>query len=236
MTTRNNPLRIGNFTSSNIYRLMGTPKPRKTYIDECNMERKLERPLSNDATAKPMSWGIVGERKVFELLGTEYSLVSQETIQHPEILSWVGSPDAFKKNTTVEIKCPYTLKSFCELVDIIQSGDPERLKKEKDDYYWQIVSNSVLLNHDFAELIVYTPYFQELGDIVTLSEDVEIAELYKTRWISLANYDELPSINKGGYYQNLNIMPFEVLQTDKDLLKATILECEKELIQITVPA
>lgn len=230
MTTRENKIRTGRFTSSQIHRLMGTPKPRATYIAECNMERRLERGLSNDHSARPTTWGHLAEKQAFSLLGTEYSLISQETIQHPEIDCWAGSPDGVTKTSVIDIKCPYTMKSFCELMEVIENGTVETLKNEYPEYFWQLVSNGILTGKDQAELIVYVPYYEELNDIRIMAEDEEIQQLHKVYWIANSMNDELPYLNKGGYYRNLNVFSFTIPQYEKDALIDQILECEKLLI------
>lgn len=230
--TRNNQARLGNFTSSQVYRLMGAPKPRQTYINECNMERRLQRPLANDHSAKPTTWGNLAEKKAFELLGTEYQLLSQETIVHPDINCWAGSPDGVKTKTVFDIKCPYTMKSFCEMEAIIHAGNCDLLKQEYPEYYWQLISNAVLTGCLNAELILFCPYYSELNDIKVMAEDEEIQQLHKVYWIANAFNEELPYLNDGGYYKNLNILSFTVPETDKELLTTKILEASKELIQL----
>src|SRR5688572_15560205 len=123
----NSELRVGCFTSSEIVALMtigktagSFGKPALTYIEEKNMERKLGRKLKNDFEAKETDWGHIGEVIVFDMLGIEYSTISKQTIVHTEIDCWVGTPDSIcygKQNTVVDIKAPFTLKSFCKLID-----------------------------------------------------------------------------------------------------------------------
>ena len=45
----------------------GMGAPAKTYIEECNFERKLERSISDESNAKPFSWGQLLERRVGNL-------------------------------------------------------------------------------------------------------------------------------------------------------------------------
>src|SRR5690242_19898627 len=146
-----NKSRCGNFTSSKIVALLSmgsremteeeiaahkkdNPKSRKktieswpgkaaqTYIDEKKMERRLGRSLHTEINARATSWGSLVENRVFDLLGLEYSLTSKETLVHPDFHYWAGSPDAEKKNTVPDFKCPLTLKSFCQLVDPLYRG------------------------------------------------------------------------------------------------------------------
>lgn len=238
-------IRNGNFTSSEIYRLLSKKKgAREEYILECNMERNLGRALSKEESAKPLSWGKLVEARAFELLGLEYKLSSQETFTHPRIKYWAGSPDGNKFDegkTVIDIKCPITLKSFCQLVDPLY-GKPDAITglmameiirdehKDGEKYYWQLVSNAILTDSKYAELIVYVPYKSELNAIRELANNFE-GDQNKVAWINWASDEELPYLNDGGYYKNLNIIRFEVPQEDKDLLAETVLKAGKELIE-----
>lgn len=254
----NNKLRTGNFTSSEIVALTTTgsremteqefmdhkkqfPKSRKktieswpgkpalTYIEETKMERRLGRSLTDEVNARPLIWGKLIESRVFDLLGLEYVLTSQETTQHPTIPYWVGSKDGIKHDegkTVMDIKAPLTLKSFCQLVDPLYNGltgmDAMNIirdnHKDGDKYYWQLVSNSIIEETQFAELIVYVPYFSELPEIRHMAGNVSGDQMGKHYWIAMAQDDELPFLLDGGYYKNLNVIRFEVPEADKALL------------------
>lgn len=231
------PDRLGNFTSSEIVALTKSGKkegslgaPALTYIEECNMERRLGRPLENEADAKPTSWGKLIESRAFELLGLEYTLCSQETLSHPTIDCWKGSPDACKEDgTVVDIKCPITLKSFCQLVDGMSIEAVRNIHPQGEKYYWQIVSNAILTNSKYGELIVYVPYRSELEAIKDLASSAGESGEY-TKWIYYASEDGLPFLIDGGHYKNLNIIRFEIPDSDKEFLTNRVLEC-KELLQ-----
>lgn len=253
---RTNHVRVGNFTSSTIGALMsnGTAKnsigkPAHTYIEECNMERRLGRSLENDSNAKHLSWGKLVEKRVFELLGLEYKLVSENTLEHPTIDYWCGSPDAQKFDeggTVVDIKCPMTLKSFCQLVDSNYPDNPNDQEskyngivamdiirsthKEGEKYYWQLVSNAILINAKYAELIVYVPYQNELQSIRDLAQQMD--ELHRYYWVANSYDDDLPNLIEGGFYNNLNVIRFEIPQEDKDALTERVKLCGEQLIKI----
>ncbi len=237
-----NKLRIGNFTSSEIAALMSTAKdgksfgkPALTYIEEKNMERRLQRSLDSESMARPLSWGKLIEGRVFDLLGLEYSLTSTETLQHPTINCWTGSPDGTKIDTVIDIKCPITLKSFCQLVDpIYHEFDTISIIRNEhtsgEKYYWQLVSNAIITGAKFAELIVYVPYLGELSDIRTLANDYDGGDQNKYAWIGFAGENELPYIQNNGYYKNINIIRWEVSESDKELLTERVLMASKLLI------
>jgi hypothetical protein len=237
----NNIARVGNFTSSEIVALTKVAKdgksfgaPALTYIAECNMERRLGRSLTDEVNARPLVWGKFLEAIVFELLGLEYSLISKDTIVHPTIPFWSGSPDGMKEeDTVIDIKCPITLKSFCQLVDPLYDGltgiDAMNAvrdnHKDGEKYYWQLVSNSILTGAKYAELIVYMPYQSELASIRSMAEGNG-----KAYFIWASSDDELPYMPDNGYYENVNIIRFEVPQDDKVFLTAKVIEAGKMLI------
>lgn len=242
-TITKNKLRVGNFTSSEIVALLSTAKdgvnfgkPALTYIAECNMERKLGRSVTSDITSRPTSWGKLVEKRVFDLLGLEYKLVSQETLQHPHIEYWAGSPDAVKFDdagnveTVVDIKCPQTMKSFCELVlSETSMFAVQNTHRDGNKYYWQLVSNAIITGAKFAELIVYCPYQSELAAIRDMASNFDGNQNH-VAWINYAEDDELPYLIDGGFYKNINICRFEVPQEDKDLLTEKVLAAKRLLV------
>ena len=247
MSVTENKIRNGNFTSSEIIALTtldrsgkNPGKPFFTYIEEKNMERRLGRSLDSESNARPLVWGKLLEGRVFDILGLEYSLNSQETMRHPEIDFWCGSPDGFKYDlgqTVMDIKSPVTLKSFCQLVQplydgltgmdainairngyVDDNGIAHAPHKDGEKYYWQLVSNACISKSRFAELIPYAPYESEIPEIKLLADGVD-----NCMWIQFATENELPFLKDGGYYKNLNIIRFEVPQKDKDFLTERVL-------------
>jgi hypothetical protein len=253
-TINSNIIRVGNFTSSEIVALTSKGKekgsfgkPALTYIEECNMERRLLRSVTDDVSARPLSWGLLVENIAFEKLGMEYTLTSQETDIHPTINYWSGSRDGMKHDegkTVIDIKSPMTLKSFCTLVDCIELVEVDGVwvqdgtksianvrenHKDGEKFYWQLVSNAVINDCKFAELIVYMPYLKELDEIRELAQNMPQEYLYKFFWIANGNDEELPHLLENGHYKNINIIRFEVPQSDKDFLTERVLEAGKLL-------
>jgi hypothetical protein len=275
----NNKLRHGNCTSSEIVALtkMGSremtpeemeqykndnPKGRKktieswpgeaayTYIEETNMERTGERCLTTEVDARPLKWGKLLESLLFTLLGIEYILTSTDTVLHKVIRWWAGSPDGYKTDTVMDIKCPFTFKSFCQLVDPLYSGLTgwdamnairdgwvdklgvrRKAHKDGEKFYWQLVSNAILTGKKYAELIVYMPYQSELEAIK--AEACKPENVAKNFWLTMSNDDELPYLVEGGYYNNINIIRFEVPEADKLLLTKRVLQAGAMLYKNT---
>lgn len=227
--------RIGRFTSSEIHILMKNGRGGKrstatdTYIEDKRIEKRLGRPLNADLSSRPTVWGHVCENRVYQSLDQlQYIYCSNETILHPEIECWAGTPDFTTINSVVDAKCPYTLKAFAQLADIAIAKDLEKFKATKPEYYWQLVSNSILANKPKAELIAYCPFKSELPEIKEMVEGFD-GDQNKYAWIFFADDEDLPYLIDGGYYQNKYSFVFDVPQEDKDLLTAKVVEAGKEL-------
>lgn len=217
--------RTANFSSSEIWKLMtkdrkgtGFGAPALTYIDEKRIERRLNRPLKTESNAKETNWGTFIERRVFDMLSIVYDLKSDVRYKHPTIDNWTGSPDLITETAVCDIKCPYTLKSFCTMVDSLNANT---FKDDKPEYYWQLVSNAILTDKNYAEIIIYVPYQQELSEIR------EAANLYdgdqnKVAFLNWATDDELPYLIEGGFYKNINTFTFKVPDEDKKELTAAV--------------
>lgn len=228
--------RVGRFTSSEIYRLMakgvgGRPsKITLSYIEEKRMELRLGRSLNSDVSARSTTWGTLLEKMVASKLDPlKYRYCSSETIVHPNIGAWAGTPDFLTVNAVVDAKCPFTMKSFCQLADISIAADVEKFRSEKPEYYWQLVSNSVLADKKRAELIVYCPYIDELEAIRELFSDIDESEQNKFAWIFFAGDADLPYVLSGGYYQNMYSFEFEVPEIDREDLISAVVEASKQL-------
>src|SRR6056297_3460571 len=113
--------RVGNFTSSNIYKLMKNGKakgslgaPALTYIEERNMERVHGRSLGRDSSARPLSWGKLCELHVQTsgILDMDYHMTPDITSVHPYIDFWTGSMDGVRYDedgtivAVMDLKCP----------------------------------------------------------------------------------------------------------------------------------
>jgi hypothetical protein len=236
-------IRNGNFTSSEIFRLMKSGKAKGSrsvdfyiYINECNQERRLKRSIEVQTDARPLTWGKCVEKRAFNVLGLEYTLCSNVTIQHPDIPYWVGSPDATDPIAVSDLKCPMTLTSFCQMLDpftkdgkVIHEGLTIEAVRENhrdgDKFYWQIVSNAILTKSNKGKLIVYVPYLDELEEIKTLADGNP--DYY---WIWSADNEKLPYLVREGDYKNVNVIEFDILKSEKDLLTETVLEAGKLLI------
>lgn len=234
----NNLIRTGNFTSSEIHKLMTTGKGENgfgaaaiTYIKEKNLERKLGRSIRTEAYSKAMAWGTLIEKYVFEnKLGLEYQIHSKTTDVHPVIPYWSGSKDLIVEGVKIgEIKC-YEPKHFAEYTDALLSENVELIKKECPEEYWQMVSNAIINQVPNAEGITYIPYKSELPLIREFASNYDGPDQWHYRFIAESNDETLPFIPDNGYYKDLNRFSFEIPQADRDLLTSTVLKAGTMLI------
>jgi len=180
------------------------------------------------------------EKRAFNVLGLDYTLCSSVTLQHPDIPYWVGSPDATTETIVGDLKCPMTLTSFCQLVDpcwanntLYEALTIEAVReghKDGDKFFWQIVSNAVLTGKKIGRLIIYVPFEDELEEIRQMIEGKP--DFY---WIHMADKNKLPYLVRGGFYQNINVIEFPIMDRDVDALTARVLECGEKLIPFHTP-
>ena len=232
----NNIFRIGNFTSSQIHKLVGPPAPLKTYLTEKNLERVLNSGIESEAHSNAMAWGNFLEQRVHNLLGFEYELCSNETDLHPTIICWAGSKDFIVKGKKIaELKC-FQLKNFSLYTNALLTGEIEIIKKEFPKEYWQAVSNAIINEVPNAELITYCPYESELDEIREMAMDYIESDAWKYRFIYESSPENLPHLKNNGFYKNLNRFEFEVPKADIDLLTEKVNEASKKLIDFFQPA
>lgn len=218
-----NPLRCGNFTSSEIHRIMDTPSKVKTYVEEKNIERRMGISLGTEVHTREMAWGNFLEQRVLDLLGMEYQIQSKQTNVHPTIPNWVGTKDLVVNEIKVsEIKC-YQRKSFAMYTDALLTKDTEVIKKNFPKEYWQIVSNAVILSLPKGEAITYMPYEKEIPEIRDMALNYGDIDRHKYTWIYESPIEALAYLPNNGYYKNLNVFEFEIPKHDIDLLTNKVL-------------
>lgn len=231
-------MRYTTFSSSAIHNLMSkgkgnfsienVGKPFYTYVAEKVMEIDLGQQLSKEHSARSTTWGLCVEKICFDKMGFNYKLISKTRFYHGKFKKyWSGMPDLLTDLDVGDIKCPYTLKSFCTLVKNMK--DIEVFKKEHSDYYWQLVSNGILTGKDEALLVVYCPYLEDLPKVRERAESFIGTENNKFSWISWAEDGELPYLIKGNKYKDINIMSFTIPEEDKKILTDRVKMAIKEL-------
>jgi len=231
--------RIGNFTSSNVYRLCASTVKGEvtaafyTYVQEKMFERSLGRSLEMGAYSQAMAWGSFLEKRVNDNLGNAYIMVHKQTNVHPLYSFLVGSPD-FDCPTLrkiAELKC-FEPKNFASYVIALLSEDLEKIKKEHPKEYWQIVANATIKGYSKGEAIAYMPYESEMEQIRELAEDPDyLAEINMEPWqvrfiVEKAN-SQLAVLPDDSKFKNLNIFEFEIPIEDKLFLTKRVIDANK---------
>lgn len=228
--------RIGNFTSSNVFRLCASTTKGEvtaafyTYVQEKMFERSLGRSLEMGAYSQSMAWGSFLEKRVNDNLPNEYIMVHKQTNVHPIHKFWTGSPDfdcpALDK--IAELKC-FEPKNFASYVTALLSEDLDKIKKEHPKEYWQIVSNATIKGYSKGEAIAYMPYKSEMEQIRELAQDPEYLsqidiEPWQVRFITEKEDSQLAVLPDDSKFKNLNIFEFEIPVEDKIFLTKRIID------------
>lgn len=152
--------RLGKFTSSEFWKLLGTPKGNKAWTDTAEtyiIEKVAElvtgqcKPsIDNDATR----WGHHYEPEALDLVAKETGIKFEgsELLIHDE--SFCGTPDETYGTGIVEVKCPFNTTNHIQNLLIRNNED---LKQAHVDYYFQIQCNMILARKEEALFVSYDP-------------------------------------------------------------------------------
>lgn len=236
-----NVLRIGNFTSSNIYKLCASLKSGEssaayyTYIKEKIFERKMKRSLEMGAYGQSMAWGKFLEKRVNDNLPMNYQMLHKSTEIHPKFNYVAGSVDFLVPGVKVaELKC-FEPKNFASYVSALMTMDLEHIKKEHAKEYWQMLNNSQIHKTPKMEAIVYMPYESEMEELREMAEDPEYLSAigmqpWEVRFIAERVSSELAVLPNDSEFKNLNIFEFDVPVEDVIFLNKKIIEAGKILL------
>lgn len=248
-----NESRNGNFTSSEIVALTTSNRkgddfgePALTYITEKRFERILGCSLGTETDARATSWGKALEGYVFDcVLSMDYTITSTETDKHPTITCWSGSKDGTNEKgerAVIDIKCPFTKKSYMSLIigsflglfgieamnairfGFTHNGVAYPKHKDGEKYYWQLVSNAILNNCKFAELL---PFMPRQSDLLLIRNHLVGNPLGK--FLEYMNDAAIPCLPNDSPVKSLYVIRFEVPQADIDFLTKRALKGEKLL-------
>lgn len=221
--------RAGNFSSSSIWKLMtngkakgSVGKPFQTYVKQKVYEARIGRQLENEAYSHATSWGNLVEQVAFAQLSNVKNGNLLERFKHP-FHRWSGQPDYLSAEIVGDIKCPFTLLSFCELYEI-NSG--EELKEQKPEYYWQLISNAILTNKKVCELTIFCPLEEQIELIRQLAEQEKEAQ-----WVFYANHNQLPFLAKTDYYKPIKQIKFTPTEEDINALIERVKKAEEYALE-----
>lgn len=237
-----NKERIGNFTSSNIYKLcasLASGKPSSayfTYIEEKILERRMKRSLEMGAYGQSMAWGKFLEKRVNDNLPFGYQMLHKTTKLHPKFDYVSGSVDFLVPGVKIaELKC-FEPKNFASYVSVLLTGDTELIKKEHPKEYWQMLNNSQIHKTPKMEAIVYMPYESEMDEIRELAENPEyLSDIgmmpWEVRFVVEKPISHLAVLPNDSAFKNLNIFEFDVPIDDVIFLNKRIIEAGQLLMR-----
>lgn len=213
-----NELRIGRFTASEMHRLY-TPAKAKTYCKEKHYERKLKQSLSRDAFSYATSWGSLLEMYVNQSghIPPSMKFEHKNTIVHPDYDYFAGTPDIVGDTIVGDLKCPYTLNAFCDLVENCTKGITT-FKDEHENYYIQLVANAILTDKNRIALMVFCPTFDELSLIAEFIDGLDPLDKVKYEWIFneivFNGGAKLPYLLPESDYKSFNLFEFDLIESD----------------------
>lgn len=224
-------LRRGCFTSSKIFNLCTSGKekdsigkPFYAYCKKVAAERFFNTRVI-DGGSLSTDWGNLAEKYVGSILEKEGITVgfSDSPMANKELESWHrGTPDCLSRDTVFDIKCPTSLEHYFELYGCTEQD----LKKNDANFYWQLVSNSIITNKPYAELVVFYPNFDDLQAILELNRQESIS--FRIEWKDI---DDLPCLGEDRSDMNIYRLRWRVLEEDKQFIteriRLAIIEVER---------
>ena len=225
-----NPIRIGRFTSSEIYNLMANGRAKDSvgapffnYVKKKRQERKMGCSFGSNDSGKATKWGSFVEwwlmYKRPDIIGLEYTLTPSTTTAHKDYSDyWAGSRDGYNNLTqaVIDLKCPWTRESFADFADCQTVDEVRENHRDGEKYYWQLVSNACIAGVDNAELVIFLPNEEQVALIQhsAIHSDHGLDAFF----IGNANEGDLPYNPKQSQYQSLIKFCFTIPQSDKDAL------------------
>lgn len=159
--------RCGKFTSSEIHKLIPNGRAKgeifsatgKTYIKQKAAESITKEPIQKPTTYA-MEWGLSHENEALTMFETLYGEITKFGGGNPEFFSqnefWGGSPDATISDSVIEVKCPFNSSEHFEHLLMKNADD---LKDYAPEYYWQMVSNMIILKKNNGIFVSYDPRY-----------------------------------------------------------------------------
>lgn len=198
--------RQGNFTGSEVWKLMTKPRSKKetisktaeTYILEKVWEKLsglTKSGIDNFAT----EWGNENEPKAKKwytnLTGNEVH--ESKLVYLNDLNGFTGSPDGLVgEDGMIEIKCPYNGANHLKHCFITND---EYFKTEHNDYYYQIQSYLMLTGREWCDFVSFDPRIDsQLGMFIyRVNSDLELHEVMKEKIIKAREIFN-------GYYESFN--------------------------------
>lgn len=199
--------RLGNFTGSEVGKLMKSGRKKEdmfgetamTYISEVAFERDLNPKIVEDdelfqiyvdetsINSRSLRWGIEQEenaRNLFEkIMGVKVEKCP--SVNHPTIERFSSSPDGYvvgdEERACLEIKC---LGKSNYAKYMVKLHTPEDLKDLNDQYYWQCVAHMSVTGAHCCYFFAYNPFCNHSYIIVKIPRNEEEIEMLESRVIT----------------------------------------------------
>ncbi len=182
--------RLAKFTSSTIFKLMGTGYKRM--IREKVGEELTGKSANTEIETDAMRWGSFFEAEAIEKFGKQMGLsflVVQQLVCDPQsrfgctpdgLIVTRESPDKTEYEVeTVEVKCPPT---FANYIELFECEKPEHLKEANPQYYWQVLDQMDNCESLAAYFVAYHPDFKR-GNIKILRIEANHSVIEKSQKI-----------------------------------------------------
>ena len=200
-------IRLGRFTSSNIFKLMSEPRSKaakengelsataKTYIEEKAAEIIYNSPAPF-FTNSAMDWGTENEQTAIDayknITGVDVVPVGFVTVGDHTGTSPDGLINTSEPAGLIEIKCPYNRVNHLQNVLTLKTGDD--LKKHSKQYYYQVQHQMYVTGRVYCDFVSFDPRLLE-GDnwrlcchIVRVNADPDVFNKFDEKLNAAAEY------------------------------------------------
>ncbi len=190
--------RLGKFTASEIYKIMGAKgfgKIGETYIFD-----KVAEVLTGERAEIPENYAMQRGKELEPIAKDYYQMVFNKKISDIDFIKSLkfpdhvgASPDGITEFHGIEIKCPLNNANHVKYMMVKNASD---LKKIEPKYYWQIVLNLYCSDLEYWEFISFSPNFKgkQRMYIVDIKPDAKDLELIENRLIeAIASKENLLS-------------------------------------------
>lgn len=162
--------RLGKFTSSEIYRLMGSAESFIRYVREKVGEELTGKSAKQEVDTDATRWGLFHEADALTKFGQKKGLdflIAQQLITEdgsrfgstPDglVVLRISPDDTEYEVEPTEVKCPPT---FANYIGLYQCNSAADIKKEESKYYWQVLDQLDNCQSLAANFVVYHPDFR----------------------------------------------------------------------------
>ena len=164
-------VRTALFSASQVYRLAKDGRKKGepgatfySYIREKVYELLIDDDLGSDEKAKYPEWGNEMEGFVAKTIMKDRKWHNKPEDRLFDLdLHLTGELDFSKGAAVIELKSPFTKKSYLDLFFTLKAGT---LKDTHPEYYWQLVAQKFLFGAKYANLLIFMPHESQKKDVL----------------------------------------------------------------------